>query len=118
MIPIISLNIRGLGIDPKFITLKDFVFHSRAAIILIQETMHSKEDSITYFRKMLPNWFIAATEANGLSGGMATLWDPSLVRAKAYKCYAEIIISASIRGWNFPVNILNIYAPYKSRFAF
>jgi len=56
MIPIISFNIRGLGVDPKFITLKDFFFHSMAAIILIQETMHKKEDTISYFRKMLPKF--------------------------------------------------------------
>lgn len=80
--------------------------------------MHEKEDTLSYFRKMLPSWFMVATEANGLSGGMATLWDPSRVKAKAYKCYAGIIISASIRGWDFPVNVLNLYAPYKSRLSF
>lgn len=49
---------------------------------------------------------------------MATLWDPSRVKANAYKCYAGIIISASIRGYDFPVNVLNLYAPYKSRISF
>lgn len=67
---------------------------------------------------MLPTWFMVGTEANGLSGGLATLWDPTRVRAKAYKCCAGIIIAASIRGCDFPINIINIYASYKSRVPF
>lgn len=61
---------------------------------------------------------MVALEARGLSGGLATLWDPHRIRAKVYKCFAGIIISASIRGKDFPINILNIYAPYKNRAPF
>eukprot|EP00253_Pinus_taeda_P031852 PITA_31852 len=82
---IISLNIRGLGVDPKFLTLKDFFLSSRPYIILIQETMRPREVSLEYFRKLLPSWHMVATDADGLSGGLATLWDPSRVRAKAYR---------------------------------
>lgn len=61
---------------------------------------------------------MVATEAKGLSRGLATLWDPMRIRAKACKCFAGIIISASIREKDFPINILNIYAPYKNRAPF
>lgn len=115
---ITSLNIWGLGVDPKFLTLRDFFRSSCPSIILIQETMRNCEASLTYFRKLLPSWYMVATDAEGLSGGLATPWDPSRVNAKAYKCFAGIFISATIRGINIPLNILNLYAPYKNKTPF
>jgi len=103
---IISMNIRGLSADPKFLALKDIFYSARPGIILIQETMHSSQVSISYFRKMFPSWYMVASEARGLLGGLAALWDPHRIRAKAYKCFVGIIISASIRGKYFPINIL------------
>lgn len=57
-------------------------------------------------------------EASGLSGGLAVLWDPNWIKAKAYRCLAGILISAQIRGKDCPINILNIYAPYKNRLQY
>jgi len=112
------MNIRGLGADLKFLVLKDIFYSARPKIILIQETMHNSQVSISYFKKMFPSWYLVASEARGLSGGLAVLWDPEWIRAKAYKCFAGIIISASIRGKGFPINILNTYAPYKNMTPF
>lgn len=61
---------------------------------------------------------MVATEANGLSSGLAVIWDPVWVNASAFKCFAGILFSASIRGHNFSFNILNIYVPYKNRRPF
>lgn len=61
---------------------------------------------------------MVATEAHVLSRGLATLCDPVRVREKAYKYFAQIIVEASIRGYDSPINILNIYAPYKNRAPF
>eukprot|EP00253_Pinus_taeda_P006727 PITA_06727 len=80
--------------------------------------MRTRDVSLEYFRKLLPTWHMVATDADGLSSGLATLWDPSRVRAKAYKCFAGIIISAAIRGFDIPLNILNLYAPYRNRNQF
>lgn len=67
---------------------------------------------------MFPLWHIAASEANGLSGGLAVMWDPSWINAKAYKCFVGIFISVGFRGHSIPINTLNIYAPYKNRSHF
>eukprot|EP00253_Pinus_taeda_P006944 PITA_06944 len=80
--------------------------------------MHSRRETLSYFRKMLPTWYMVATDANRLSGRQATLWDPSQIKAKAYKSSAGILISTTIRGINIPINILNIYVPYKHRAPF
>jgi len=100
------------------LALKDLFFSARLKIILIQETMHSKQAAISYFKKMFPLWHIAASEANGLSGGLAVMWDPLWINAKAYKCFAGILISVVFRGHSIPINILNIYGPYKNRSHF
>lgn len=93
---ILSMNIRGLGADHKFLALKNLFLSDQPKIILIQETMHNKSLAISYFRKMFPSWHMAASEAKGLSGGLAVLWDPVWIRAKAYKCFLGIHISASV----------------------
>lgn len=75
MLNIISMNIRGLGADPKFLALKELFRSSNSKIILIQETMHGSQDSISYFRRMLPSWHMAAMDASSLFGGLVFLWD-------------------------------------------
>jgi len=61
---------------------------------------------------------MVATDASGLSGGLAVLWDPSWIQASAFKCYAGILISASIRGQSTSLKMLNIYAPCRDRSPF
>jgi len=80
--------------------------------------MHASSIAISYFRKMFPSWYISAVEANSLSGGLAVLWDLVWIKAKTYSCVTGILISAQIRGHNFPINILNVYAPYRNRASF
>lgn len=115
---IISLNIKGLGAGHKCLALKDCFRSVCPKIIPIQETMHASPVTISYFRKMFPYWYISAVEANGLSGGLAVLWDPYWIKAKTYSCLAGIMISAHMRGLNCPINILNVYAPYRNRLFF
>eukprot|EP00253_Pinus_taeda_P002898 PITA_02898 len=112
------MNIRGLGAGPKFLALKHFFRTTKAKVIFVQETMHSSRDSIAYFRRMFPSWFLVATGANGQSGGLAVMWDPVWVKALAFKCCVGILISASYRGFNFKLNLLNIYGPCRNRFPF
>lgn len=115
---IVSMNIRGLGANPKYLALKDIFHSAHPKIILIQETMHNSQVSISYFRKMFPTWFMVASKARGLSGGLAVLWDLVWIKAKAYKCFVGILISAFLKGQSFNINILNTYAPYKNRLPF
>eukprot|EP00253_Pinus_taeda_P020761 PITA_20761 len=112
------MNIRGLGAPQKFLSLKNFFFRARPKIVFIQETMHSSRVSIAFFRKMFPSWFMVATEANSLSGGLAVLWDPVWIKAKAFKCCAGIMMSALVRGHAFILNLLNVYAPCRNRSPF
>eukprot|EP00253_Pinus_taeda_P024216 PITA_24216 len=112
------MNIRGLGAPQKFLVLKKFLFQARPKIVFIQETMHSSRVSIAFFRKMFPSWFMVATGANSLSGGLVVLWDPAWIKTKAFKCCAGIMISALVRGHALMLNLLNAYAPCRNRSPF
>jgi len=79
MTHIISMNIRGLGADHKFLALKEIFSTTQSNIILIQETMHAAAISIRYFRHMFPSWHIVSTDANGLLGSLAMLWNPQML---------------------------------------
>eukprot|EP00253_Pinus_taeda_P035371 PITA_35371 len=112
------MNIRGLGAGPKYLALKHIFYSARPKIILIQETMHDRLSSISYFRKMFPSWYMMAIDACGHSGGLAVLWNPLWIRTNAYKCFAGIMISATFWGHRLPINVLNTYAPYLHRYPF
>lgn len=114
---IMSMNIQGLGADPKFMALNDFFRSTKSRLLLIQETMHDCTQTISYFRRMFPTWHMVATDAVGLSGGLAVLWDPKWIKA-VFQCFAGILILAYFHNCPDPVHILNIYAPHRQRFPF
>lgn len=118
MTSIISMNTRGLGADQKFLALKKIFTYNHPNIILIQETMHSTEDSIRYFCRMFSQWHIVAIDANGFCGGLVILWNPLWIAAKAFEFFAGILLLANIRVFLGSIHILNIYAPYKDRRPF
>lgn len=118
MTRIMSINIRGLGADPKFIALKELFLSLYPNLILIQETMRKRTEAVSYFRKMFPSWHITAIDSTGLFGGPVALWDPSCVSVKAFRCFAGILLEASFCGTPGFIHILNVYAPYKDRLFF
>eukprot|EP00253_Pinus_taeda_P025535 PITA_25535 len=67
---------------------------------------------------MFPTWFMVATGANGLLGGLVVLWDPEWIKATAFNCCAGIMLSAIVRGHAQCLNLLNVYAPYRNRSHF
>eukprot|EP00253_Pinus_taeda_P002888 PITA_02888 len=67
---------------------------------------------------MYPSWLMVAIGANGMSGGLAALWDPTWIKARAFKCCAGIMISGSVRGHANILNLLNVYGPCRNRSPF
>jgi len=67
---------------------------------------------------MLPSWYMAAMGVNGLSGGLAVLWDPRWISARNFRCLGGILIVAKYRGCADCIHILNVYAPYKDRASY
>jgi len=99
------MNIWGLGIAHKFLALKYLFLSLKSKMLLIQETMHDSLQTISYFRRMLPTWHMVATNAVGLLGGLAVLWDQKCIKVVAFQCFVGILILAYIRDSTNPVHI-------------
>jgi len=116
---ILSLNSRDLGGRTKSLSLRALFSSLKPDIILLQETMCSDSPALIAFSKLLPSWEYCAISAKGLSGGLLSAWNPSMVNCKAYHTCAGILLQASIRGMPaIPLNILNVYGPYRDRELF
>ena len=87
-------------------------------MVLLQETMCGTFSALYAFSKLFPKWEFCATDANGLSGGLLSAWDPQIVRCRAYRTCVGILLQASFRGLTYPLSIINTYGPYKNRESF
>ena len=84
-------------------------------MILLQETMCSTYPALLDFSKLLPSWEFCAINASGLSGGILSAWNTHQVRCRAFETVAGILLEASFRGVDIPLDVLNCYGPYKNR---
>ena len=73
---LISLNVRGVGGAPKFISLKSLLDLVKLDIFLVQETMVCGNKARKVFSKLLPLWKFCAVDSNGLSGSLLSAWNP------------------------------------------
>ena len=115
---ILSLNVRGLGGKAKHYSLRSLFCSIAPDMVLLQETMCSSFPTLHAFSKILPNWEFCAIDASGLSGGLLTAWNPMMVRCRAFKTVAGILVKASFRGMGSPIFVLNYYGPYRNREIF
>lgn len=80
--------------------------------------MQAVPQVVEYFIKMLPDWYMVVTDAHGLSGGLAAIWDPWWVNVKAFSCFAGILLTGHILKLKGRIHIINVYAPYRDRAIF
>lgn len=109
---IISWNIRGMCSSVKKRFVKNLIKAQRPDFLLIQET---KLDQLNDFQiKRL--WYesevqVVVAEAEGLSGGLITLWNAQVFRAVEVIVNRRFILIKGVFSANFPCIILNVYAP-------
>jgi len=115
---ITSYNIRGLGGNHKFLSLKRLFSSDCPDLLCIQETMAPADKACSYFLRLFPGWKVVALDAHGLSGGVLCIWNPRVCLFKAFSTVAGILLSGRIRGCESRVKILNVYGPYNERVAF
>jgi exonuclease III len=115
---ITSFNIRGVGGDSKFSTLKRVFQKIHPDIVFVQETICTDEKACEIFLKLFPGWEVCATSALGHSGGLCCIWNPKVVLFKSYNTCAGILLEGRIKGINEVVYLLNCYAPCVDRRIF
>lgn len=113
-----TYNIRGLAGASKRRALRSFLNDSGTQVLLLQETMISAVDAISFFLQIRPHWRVAATDSVGMSGGLLSAWNPEYGDFSAFHTVAGLLIKGSFRGYREPIQILNIYGPYKDRLSF
>jgi len=80
--------------------------------------MISAHDAILSFLKIRPHWRVSTIDAQGLSGGLLTAWNPDFGELKAYHTIAGLLVEGHIKGFTEPIRILNIYGPCRDRLPF
>lgn len=115
---ILSLNVRGLVKVSRARALSNLFKNTRAAIILLQETMCDEILAIHKLCKFLPYWEVAAVSSCGLSGGLAVAWDPNVFAFKVFSTPWGMLLKGSFCGNHHSLSILNCYAPYRERQSF
>ena len=74
--------------------------------------------SLLLFSKIKPGWEYCALDANGLSGGLLTGWNPLLVWVKAFSSLVGIILRVTVKGIEETLSVINCYSPYTQRMDF
>jgi len=98
--------------------LHRFLSTSDTQLIMIQETMISARDAISFFLGIRPHWKVSALDAIGMSGGILTARNPSLGNFQAFTTSAGLLVEGHVRGFQEMIRVLNIYGPYRDRRSF
>ena len=112
MMKCIPFNIRGLGDHSKFVSLRSFLLENGSIMVLVQETTSTADCIYAYFNTMFPTWHLVVVDAEGLSKGVAVMWDPNATKFSTYKFFAGIFLSGYIHGQRSWIHVINMYAPY------
>ncbi|KAH7861840.1 hypothetical protein Vadar_031605 [Vaccinium darrowii] len=109
---IISWNIRGLSSAVKKRFVNSLLKERKPDILLIQETKVEQMEDF-HVKKL---WYdteleYAVVNANGLSGGIITIWSLNAWVAEEVISTKNFLLIRGVCKANFPCIIVNIYAP-------
>lgn len=114
---LLSLNTNGLGDSNKISWIRKIRSDKKVSVLCLQES-HLSDSSVFSFHPVWgnSNFNVEWVNAIGRSGGIATLWNPSIFhRSDVYKDQNFLLVSGYIIGSGFQLHILNVYAPQDSR---
>jgi len=89
---IVTMNVRGVGGNSKFLALKRFIESEKPDVLLIQETMVCVEKAKEMFVKLLPSWNFCGVDFVGFSGGLLITWNSVKADCNAFLTPAGILL--------------------------
>ncbi|KAJ0519996.1 putative RNA-directed DNA polymerase [Helianthus annuus] len=110
---ILSVNLRGVGNSRKLDWIRGLKTSNKVHFLAIQES--KLKDSSDFGFNFLWGRSIferAVVESHGRSGGLVSMWDPTLFRCneiikdRNFLCVGGVIVASGIR-----LNLVNVYAP-------
>ncbi|XP_022031782.1 uncharacterized protein LOC110932834 [Helianthus annuus] len=109
----LSFNIRGIHGGAKASWIKSLRISNKISIIALQETKVESVSSAccaSFWGK--GNFESACAASVGLSGGLAWIWDPAVIKIETVvRNRYYLILKGFIAGDGNPINLVNIYAP-------
>ena len=111
---LISYNCRGLASPHKKSSLKRMITLLSPQIILLQETMGSRDLVKEALESWLPGWAFEAVDAAGRSGGVAIGWMSTIIRCENFWGFHGVIgIKVYRRDIDRVFSMVNIHGPYQ-----
>ena len=112
---ILSINIRGLGAEPKKPALKRLITTMIPTVLLLQETMTEGKKAEEIVRECIKYWGMTSSDADGNSGGTLTAWSLALkmISIKKFDATIRVELEDSEIGKQF--TILNVYGRFYDR---
>ncbi|XP_022020329.1 uncharacterized protein LOC110920424 [Helianthus annuus] len=113
----LSLNIRGLGEEGKAGWVKDIIREHKINFMGLQETQFGSLIGVNWQSFWGNNNFhLEHVDAHGRSGGLVSLWDPSIfTKSGVLKGRHYLLVSGFIKGLSSEFHLMNVYAPHKTR---
>lgn len=109
---LVSWNIRGCNHPRKMKTLARKIKQEKPTVLFLQETKCSSESMEGYSQRIWKGCRVIATDAKGMSGGMAILWQPSRNNMTAGRANTfSVTMDFAIEGRNVKGTLVNIYGP-------
>jgi hypothetical protein len=115
---VLSLNVRGVGGAPKFLSLKRLLELVKPDVFFVQETMVCGNKAREVFSKLLSQWKMCVVDSSGLSGGFLSSWNPNKDNFDAYLTPAGILLEGFVKDVNKNLKLVNCYGPYQNRHLF
>ena len=95
---LLSLNIHGLGGLTKIKSFSSLLSEIKPNMVFLQETMCDHSQALLSFEKVKTSWESCATDSLGLSRGILTGWDPSVVCCKAFVSLFGILVKVLLKN--------------------
>ncbi|KAM0042735.1 putative RNA-directed DNA polymerase [Helianthus debilis subsp. tardiflorus] len=113
---VLSINIRGLGVEKKAGWIKEIKHKEKASFIAFQETNRSDipDRDIEKFWGGSP-WAKEVVNPTGRSGGLLCIWDTGMFTLNSViKDSNFLVVIGSLKGCSEVVAIVNVYAPQRA----
>lgn len=109
----LSLNLNGIGGDPKANWVRNLKMENDISFLAIQETKISCVSNFLVKKCWGNSGFeFDCVGADGLSGGILCIWDPGLFNCQqVVKDPNFLLIRGGVNGAGIILNIVNVYAP-------
>ena len=110
---ILLMNIHGLGIQNKKMSLIHIIDIDKFDILLLQETMERGDTLVDELRNSLMGWDFLDMEYNGAFGGIIYGWTQIFELINYYVTFSSVFMVLFNKNLGYSLTLMNMYKPYE-----